>query len=138
MFRSRALRYQGDECLRFKKDGFYQSISWSELNEKILQLAGFLLSQTLQKGDRIALLSENRPEWALTDLAILSIGCITVPIYPTLSPKEAELLLEDSGAKLLLVSRRSLAGDFIRWKGTILVFEEPSFVKALAEGEAYR
>jgi len=138
MFRSRALRYQDKECLLFKKEGAYQSISWNALDEKILNLAAYFLNQGLRKGDRIALLSGNCPEWATADLAILSIGCITVPIYPTLTPVEIQQLLEDSGSKCLLVSHASILEDLLKWQGLILSFEESNFSRALAEGEEFR
>lgn len=138
MFRSRALRYADRECLRFKRGGAYQSLSWKEVNERILHLAGYLLKHGLQKGDRVALFSENRPEWAISDLAIVSIGCITVPIYTTLTPTEVEQLLNDSGARFLLVSRLSFCQTLSSWKNPTLPFEEPYFSNALSEGEDFR
>lgn len=137
MFRSRALRYQEKDCLRFKNEGSYRSLSWSEVDEKILNLAGYFLSLGLQKGDRVALLSGNCPEWAITDLAILAIGCITVPIYPTLASKEIGHLLEDSGARCLLI-HPSVSQNIPNWKEPLLSFEENSFLKILSEGEKFR
>jgi len=138
MFRSRALRYADRECLRFKRGDSYESLSWKEVHERILHLAGYLLKNGLQKGDRVALLSENRPEWAISDLAVVAIGCITVPIYPTLAPKEIEQILQDSGSRFLFVSTPSLRQNLPFWKGPALLFDETSYADALAEGASFR
>lgn len=58
----------------------------------------------ISKGDRVALLSENRPEWSIVDLAILSLGAVNVPIYTTQAPDQVRFILEDSGARVLFVS----------------------------------
>ena len=57
-------------------------------------------------GDRVAIISESRPEWVLCDLAVLTLGAVTVPIYPTLSAALTRYVLEDSGARLAIVSTR--------------------------------
>jgi len=66
-----------------KKDGAYTGISWREVAENVESVAGGLLSLGLEKGAKVALLSENRPEWAYADLGILACACADVPIYPT-------------------------------------------------------
>ncbi len=58
------------------------------------------------KGDRVAILSENRWEWAVTDFATLAIGGVDVPLYPTLTPEQIGYMLRDSGAKVAVVSSR--------------------------------
>ena len=60
----------------------------------------------LGKGDRVAILSENRWEWAVTDFAVLAIGAVDVPLYPTLTPEQIGYMLRDSGAKVAVVSTR--------------------------------
>ncbi len=67
-------------------------------------MARTLLSRGISKGDRVAILSENRPEWMIADLAIMTIGAVTVPIYPTLTPEQIAWLLRDSGARALFLS----------------------------------
>jgi len=138
MLRSRVLSYGERPCLLFKRNGVSQTLSWDELHEQILDLAGTFLSLGLQKGDRVAILSENRPEWVITDFAILSIGCVTVPIYHTLTPSEIQYLLEDSGARCLFVSHPSFSENLSRWKGQTFYFEEPGFSNILGEGKRYR
>ena len=60
-------------------------------------------------GDRVAIVAESRPEWIMCDLAILAAGAVTVPIYPTLSAAQARYILQDSGARLAIVSTRAAA-----------------------------
>jgi long-chain acyl-CoA synthetase len=63
-----------------------------------------LIDAGLRKGDRVALLSENRPEWAISDLTILAAGGIDVLIFPSLTPSQIEYIVRDSGAKIICVS----------------------------------
>src|SRR5205807_4027352 len=62
----------------------------------------------VRKGDRVALLSENRPDWSVVDLAILSLGAVNVPIYTTQAPEQVRFILEDSGARALFGSGRKV------------------------------
>ncbi|MBI4314010.1 MAG: long-chain fatty acid--CoA ligase [Candidatus Omnitrophica bacterium] len=87
-----------------KRQGVYQSISWQALAQDVESLGRAFMEFGIKPRDRIALLSENRPEWAIADLAALSVGAVTVPIYTTLTPREIEHILADSGAKAVVVS----------------------------------
>ncbi len=108
MFQGSAGRFTDRPCLRFKSQGVYQTYTYSYVLSFVQDLAHFLLSQGIQKGDRVGLLSENRPEWAISDLSILAIGAVTVPIYPTLSASEVAFILKDSGCRLLFLSTPEL------------------------------
>ena len=66
-----------------KKDGSWQTISWRETAERVCLLAENLRGLGLKEGDRVCLVSENRPEWCIADLAVMAAGCITVPAYIT-------------------------------------------------------
>ncbi len=90
--------------LMSKVDDQYRGITYQEFAEKVKDFALGLASLGVKKGDRISLLSENRPEWAISDLAILSLGAINVPIYPSLIPKQIEYILNDSEAKVIITS----------------------------------
>ena len=81
-------------------------ISSKEMLERIRDLSLGLSAVGVKAGDRVALISESRPEWLLSDLAILTAGAVTVPIYPTLSAAQACYILADSGARLAIVSTR--------------------------------
>jgi non-ribosomal peptide synthetase component E (peptide arylation enzyme) len=67
-------------------------------------VARTLESWGIRKGDRVAILSENRPEWTITDFAVLALGAVTVPIYPTQTSEQTSFILNDSGARVIAVS----------------------------------
>jgi long-chain acyl-CoA synthetase len=81
-------------------------MSSQEMLERIRDLSLGLGAVGVKTGDRVALIAESRPEWLLCDLAILTGGAVTVPIYPTLSAAQARYILQDSGARLAIVSTR--------------------------------
>ena len=91
------------DALLYKKDGEYTGISYRELKEKILYFASGLISIGIDKGDKAAIISENRPEWAIADYGIIHTGAITVPIYLSLPQNEIEYILKTSGAKYAIV-----------------------------------
>jgi long-chain acyl-CoA synthetase len=82
-------------------------ISSSDLYRDVVGLARALASWGIGKGDRVAILSENRPEWTITDFAALSLGAVTVPIYSTQTAEQTAFILNDSGARVIAVSTRS-------------------------------
>jgi long-chain acyl-CoA synthetase len=80
------------------------SISSSELYQNVVGVARSLLEWGISKGDRVAILSENRPEWTITDFASLLIGAVVVPVYTTLTDEQTAYILHDSGARVVFVS----------------------------------
>lgn len=96
------------DALAFKSANEWIRISGSDAIGRIRRIALGLASLGVQAGDRIAIVSENRPEWSLTDLAILALRAVTVPIYTTQAVEQVRYILEDSGAKLLFVSGAKL------------------------------
>ncbi len=82
-------------------------ISSSELYRNVVGLAQVLESWGIRKGDRVAILSENRPEWTTTDFAILSLGAVTVPIYSTQTAEQTAFILNDSGARVIAASTQT-------------------------------
>jgi long-chain acyl-CoA synthetase len=79
-------------------------MSSQEVFERVRDIALGLASLGVSSGDRVAIISESRPEWVLCDLAILTLGAVTVPIYPTLNESQVRYILDDSGARLAIVS----------------------------------
>ena len=79
-------------------------ISAPELYRNVVGLAHALERWGIGKGDRIAILSENRPEWTMSDFAILSLGAVTVPIYPTQTPDQISFILNDAAVRAVIVS----------------------------------
>ncbi len=96
--------HQKPDALRVKKDGVWHDISSSRLLERVRNVTLALVESGVQKDDRVALLCENRPEWAIADYAGLCAAAATVPIYPTLMPDVIQYILENSEAKVLFVS----------------------------------
>src|SRR5262245_44484127 len=90
--------------LLYKERGAWRPISTAELCDTIRDQALGLRSLGVAPGDRVAILSENRPEWTTTDFGILSAGGVTVPIYPTLLRDQVAYILKDSGARVVFVS----------------------------------
>ncbi len=100
-------RYRGQErpALRYKVlDEGWHEITWEGFQDRTQALAGYLQRQGVRKGDRVALLSENRPEWAISDLGTQLIGAVNVSIYTSLPPSKVAYILRDSGAKVCIVS----------------------------------
>ena len=88
---------------------YRQTVQWipissRELYRDVAGTAKSLLGWGIRKGDRVALLSENRPEWAVTDFACACIGAVVVPVYPTLTGEQTAILLRDSGARIAFTS----------------------------------
>ena len=94
-------------ALRVKRGGRWLPISYAELVEQVRNAAAALRDLGIAPGDRVAILSENRPEWAITDYACLACRSADVPVYPTLPAKQVEYLLRDSGAVAVCVSNRT-------------------------------
>ena len=92
------------DCFLLKRDGKYQGVSSQEALRKVAALASVLANMHVERGDRVAILSENRLEWALTDYALLGLGAIPVPIYTTLLEPDIEYILRDSGAKGIVLA----------------------------------
>jgi long-chain acyl-CoA synthetase len=84
----------------------WQPISSDQIYQRVRALAQAFLSWGAQKGDRIALIAENRWEWAVTDFAALAIGAVDVPIYPTLTGEQIAVLVADAGCRIAIVSTR--------------------------------
>lgn len=96
------------DALAFKVGDVWNYLSGPEAIERVRRIATGLASIGVKAGDRVAIISENRPEWSLTDLAILSLRAVNVPIYTTQAVEQIRYILEDSGAKMLFVSGKKL------------------------------
>lgn len=88
------------------QSGVWKPISSDQMYQRVRALGEALLSWGAQKGDRIALIGENRWEWAVTDFATLAIGTVNVPIYPTLTGEQIRTLVQDAGCRIAIVSTR--------------------------------
>ena len=109
MFVARADERGDAPFLWAKKAGTWTSVSWAEAANQIARLRAALLKLGLQPGDRVMLVSENRPEWLIADMAIMAAGCVTVPAYTTNTERDHLHVLENSGARAVVVSCAKLA-----------------------------
>ncbi len=97
-------RHDSDDAVRDKLTGRWRSTSHAEILDRVEKLATWLRSLGLERGERVAILSENRPEWAQADFAALCAGFPDVPVYATLPADQVRYILADSGARLVFVS----------------------------------
>ena len=119
MLRTNANRFKDGIAQRCKSDGEWQDISYGELGQKVRLVAQGLASKGIEKGDKVAILSENRPEWAACDFGIQSAGAIVVPVYPTLIGKQIEYILRNSDSKMLITSNSEQVGKILPLLGNL-------------------
>lgn len=93
-----------ERTMLYREAGTWRPTSSADLRRKVAGTARALIEAGIRKGDRVAILSENRPEWTIADFAILLLGAVTVPVYSTLTPEQTAFTLRDSGAMLVFVS----------------------------------
>ncbi|HXF38281.1 MAG TPA: long-chain fatty acid--CoA ligase [Blastocatellia bacterium] len=108
LFNQAVDRYRESEFLRFKSGDGWRSLTYGEVARRVRELALGLHSLGLSPSDRVAIWSENRPEWNLADLATLAISAVDVPIYATQARSQVEYILADSAARAIFVSRAFL------------------------------
>ena len=99
-----AVAYDRPDMMLAKSDGEYRPISAREVDRRVGRLRGELRRAGLGKGDRCALLSENRWEWAVGDFAMMTAGIVSVPLYPTLVAEQVRYMLDHSGVRAAMVS----------------------------------
>jgi long-chain acyl-CoA synthetase len=99
-----ALERNLDRMLLYREAGKWLPISSREFGQRVARISHTLRSWAIQPGDRVAILSENRPEWPMADMATLLIGGVTVPLYTTLTPEQTAFVLNDSGCRVIFLS----------------------------------
>lgn len=106
MFDRLAEKFGSDErpALMYKSNGAYKGISYTELRVMVDRFAAGLYALGVRRGDRIAVISENRPEWIVADLGMMRLGAVNVSLYPSMAPNQVEYILNDSGATIAIVS----------------------------------
>jgi long-chain acyl-CoA synthetase len=140
MFFHWAARKADRPFLWVRKDKAWTSLSWGETARQVRHLARGLNALGIQTGDRVALIAENRPEWAIADLAIMAAGAITVPAYTTYTSEDYRHVLANSDAKALILASNALgqrvlpAADQLSYLKTIVSLERP---KMQASADVY-
>jgi long-chain acyl-CoA synthetase len=118
----------------FKKDGKWEKVSYAEFARKVYALAALFEELGVKKGDKIALLSENRLEWALTDYASLHIGSAIVPIYTSLLENQVQYIIDNCDAKIAIASNEMQAQKLKNIKEKLGKVEHFIQVDGLEEG----
>ena len=106
------------------KGGTYQDITYSEFGNSVDAFSKGLKTLGVEKEDRIAILSENRPEWAISDFGILKAGAINVPMFSTLTAAQVSYILNDSGAKIICVSTKNQLDKVIEIRDGVETLEQ--------------
>ncbi|HEV8169879.1 MAG TPA: long-chain fatty acid--CoA ligase, partial [Pyrinomonadaceae bacterium] len=106
VFNQVAREHKRPDTLNYKSDGRWVAVSSDEMLARAKRIAAGLHALGVRRGDRVALLSESRVEWTLTDAGCIFAGAIDVPIYPTLTPPQVRYILNDSGACILFLANR--------------------------------
>lgn len=119
VFQNHVRKYGERVCVTYKQEGRYTDISWNRMDEMVRVLASFLIRMGIGKGDRIAIFSPNRYEWWVTDMAVLSIRAVDVPIYDTDSAEEAFGVLDHSGARACFVGGKEHLNKVVQSKGNL-------------------
>ncbi len=119
MFQMSVQRFADSPALSSKVDGLYRSITFREMGMKVRAFSSGLLTLGVEKGDRIALISENRPEWAIADMGIMHIGAVNVAIFPTLPSGQVRFIVDDAGAKIIIVSDEKQLRKALEVKKTV-------------------
>jgi long-chain acyl-CoA synthetase len=140
------------EALAYREDGNFRAISHREVQARVERLALAMEARGLVRGDRVAILAENRPEWAIADYACALAGIVTVPIYATLNPAQTAFIIRHSQARWVICSTpeqlakvEALRFQLPRLEQAVLVYGNPPAAEAgpvlgwdalLAEGAA--
>ena len=108
MFFEKSKEMKNKPYLWKKINNVFESLSWEDVELSVKSLAKSLIGLGVLKGDRVVILSENRPEWQIADLAIMSIGAITVPVYTTSTTADYSHVISHSGARCMIISSHEL------------------------------
>jgi long-chain acyl-CoA synthetase len=150
MFFSVADRYPQKAGFYFKKEGSYTDVTFQDAAKRTKQLAGGLVALGVKRGEKVAIISPNSLEWALADYAILTLGAITVPIYPSLLTEQVSYILQDSESVTVLCSdleqfkKVALCKDKCPLLHSVIVIDAPksekeylTFTELVNKGEHY-
>ena len=137
VFNRVARKHKRPDTLNYKSGGQWVSLSSDEMLARMKHIAAGLYAMGARRGDRVALLSESRVEWTLTDAGSIFAGAIDVPIYPTLTPPQVRYILNDSGACILFLANRQKYDEIKEVLGECpeiqhVVFFDPEGVTSLA------
>ena len=103
MFLNTVSNHGNKELFYYKKGNDWSSINGKTILYTVTDLSNAILGQNLSQGDRVGIISNNSPKWAMADYGIICSGCVTVSIYPTLTPEQTEYIVNDSELRILFL-----------------------------------
>jgi long-chain acyl-CoA synthetase len=137
--------------LRYKSENQYKDISYAELRRRVELFMCGLASLGVRRGENILMISENRPEWVIADMGMVHLGAVNVPIFPSLTPKQVEYILQNSESRYAIVSNQMQLNKVLKATGhylkKIIVMSEPpppvienilSFSQVMKKGEEFQ
>lgn len=130
-------KHNRPDTLSFKESGQWRNYSTDEVIDIINNFSYGLLSAGIKKGDKVAIISANRPEWNFVDLACAQIGVITVPMYPSLSSSDMAYILNDAGVRLLFLDNAEIGAKINVIKSQVPSLEKVSSFDALSDFELW-
>lgn len=131
VFLETAKKHPNKHALLYKKEGVYFPITYKELSKKITVFSAGLQSLGIIPGDKVAILSENRPEWVISDISIMAVGAITVPLHTTFSPSAVCSVLNHCQAKVLIVSNSNLLNKVLLGQKYLKHLKKIIFIETL-------
>ncbi len=134
MFYERVSSWPDDVLFRSKQGNDWIDITWKEAEGSVLEIAAGLLAEGMASNCAVALLSNNRLEWSLIDLGVLSAGALDVPLYPTSTAEQIAFILEDSGAEIIFVEDQSQLNKVLQIKEQLPELRRIVVIEPYAEG----
>jgi long-chain acyl-CoA synthetase len=116
--REQVVAGQSKTALRYKQDSSWQDISWREFGDKLDAMSKALIATGIAPQDKVAIFSNNMPQWTIADVGALQVRAVTVPIYPTNTAKQASYIIQDADAKILFV------GEQAQYDAALSIYDE--------------
>jgi len=111
LFQTQVTKRGAQPAMYFKASNKWHPINWQQYAEGVKRIAGFLLSEGVKHGERVAILSQNRPQWHIADLGIEHVGATVVGVYPTNSASQSQYIIDHAAAPVVFVENRDQAGQ---------------------------
>ena len=132
MFWNRIERSGDQPAQQAKRDGVWKTLTWKEVGQAVRELAAGLLALGRKKGDAVGILSASRAEWVHADFAIFSVGCVTIPIYPTYPADLIQYIVNDAGVRTLFVEDTTQLAKVLEVQGKMEGLEQIILIQAEA------
>jgi long-chain acyl-CoA synthetase len=136
LFWDRVGQFGDRPAQRVKTDGVWREVSWRALGDEVREVALGLIALGRQPGEAVGILSQSRAEWVRADFAIFSIGCVTIPVYPTYPPETLAYIVRDSETRTLFVEDESQLAKAVAAAGEMPSLETLVLMRGHAQDRA--